>query len=315
MAEPIVTLTLNPSVDESTSVERVVPEAKLRCAPQRYDPGGGGVNVARVLARMGRATLAVFPAGGVTGGLLDRLLDAEGVPNQVVPVAGDTRVNLHVDETATGAQYRFNMPGSALSPDELEACVEAALLAARGSGCLVASGSLPPGAPEDAFARLARRAAADGIRMALDTSGAAMAAAVAAGVWFLKPNRRELGEWAGRQLRETSDVVRAARSLRERSGAALVVVTLAEQGAVFVTPDAAGLAAIPPVRAVSKVGAGDSTVAGIVARLADGASAEEAVRFGLACGAAAVMADGTQLCRPQDVAAVLASMPPVTSLT
>ncbi|HSV74504.1 MAG TPA: 1-phosphofructokinase family hexose kinase [Chthonomonadales bacterium] len=312
MPHPIVTVTLNPSVDESTTVQRVLPEAKLRCTPQRYDPGGGGVNVARVLARLERPTLAVFPAGGVTGGLLDRLLDAEGVPNRAVTVAGDTRVNLHVDETETGAQYRFNMPGHTLAPDELEACLDAAIEEARGSRVLVASGSLPPGVPADAFARLARRAAAEGIRIALDTSGTALEEALMAGVWFVKPNRRELGEWARRPVSSVAEVVAAAREVLRAAGCDAVVVTLAQDGAVFVSAEGAGRVTIPPIRAVSRVGAGDSTVAGIVARLTEGASIAEAVRFGVACGAAAVMADGTQLCRPADVAAVLAAIPPVT---
>ena len=174
----IVTLTPNPAVDVSTSVERIVPMLKLRCATQRRDPGGGGVNVARVVKRFGGDVEVILPAGGSTGDLLRRLIDAEGVPNRIVPVEAETREDFSVTELSTGSQYRFVLPGQPLQEPEWRACLDALAATTPVPRLIVGSGSLPPGVPTDFYAQAAAIAVKVGARFFLDTSGPALAAAI-----------------------------------------------------------------------------------------------------------------------------------------
>jgi len=152
--QPIVTLTLNPAVDVSSRAAQVVPAHKLRCHDVRHDAGGGGINVARVLHRFGAETRAVFTRGGPVGDLLERLVASEGVPFTAIEVAGDTREDFTVTADDDGAQYRFVLPGPELSAPELDACLGAVSRFAIEGSYVVASGSLPPGAPADAYRRV-----------------------------------------------------------------------------------------------------------------------------------------------------------------
>ena len=188
----IVTLTMNPAVDLSTSVDRVVPVHKLRCSPARRDPGGGGINVARVATRLGAAVKALYPRGGDTGALLRRLIDGEGIASLAVHVAGETREDITVFEEDTGEQFRFVFPGPELSRAEWRECLSAIGRLKGRPAIFVASGSLPPGVPEDFYAQAARAAKACGARVIVDTSGAALKAALEAGLFLIKPNLREL---------------------------------------------------------------------------------------------------------------------------
>jgi 6-phosphofructokinase 2 len=157
--EPVVTLTMNPAIDTSSAVEHVVPDRKLRCKAPRHDPGGGGgINVSRALSRLGADSLAVYPAGGPTGVLLHDLLEKEGIRQYQVPIAAWTRENLYVLEEATRHQYRFIMPGSRLADDEWQRCLQIVEGLPETPAYIVASGSLPPGVPNDFFARLGRLA-------------------------------------------------------------------------------------------------------------------------------------------------------------
>ncbi|HWA63579.1 MAG TPA: PfkB family carbohydrate kinase, partial [Caulobacteraceae bacterium] len=188
----IATLTVNPAVDVSAEVDRLEPERKLRCEAVRHDPGGGGVNVARVIRRLGGDALAVLAAGGDAGARLSRLLAAEGVETRAVPIAGETREDFTALDRSSGRQYRFVLPGPQLARAELQRIVSQTVGLTPKPSVVVASGSLPPGAPPDLYGRLARRLARRGVRMALDASGPALAAGLAAGVWLAKPNLREL---------------------------------------------------------------------------------------------------------------------------
>lgn len=296
----IITLTLNPAIDQSTSVDRVIPERKLRCAPPRFDPGGGGLNVSRALHRLGGQSAALYTAGGPTGEMLKELLDREGIINYPIPIAGWTRINLVALENASGLQYRFGVPGPPLGPQEVDTCIGRISSFAPLPDCIVASGSLPPGAPKGSYAALARQARVFGSKLVLDTSGEALTEAVREGVFLIKPNLRELGELAGGGLTDEADAAAAARSLIEQAYCEAVVVSLGKEGALLVTADLNEKIAAPAVPVQSKVGAGDSMVAGIVLGLAVGRPLVEAVRFGVAAGAAAVMTPGTELCRRED---------------
>lgn len=299
--ETITTLTMNPAVDTSVEVPRVEAHAKLRTSRPRRDPGGGGINVSRALKRMGVDAPAWFPAGGPPGELLVGLLEAEGVRAVPLPVEDSTRDNLTVSEGDGDAQYRFVLPGAELAEAEWRGVLERLEEAEPRPAWLVASGSLPPGVPDDFHARLARWAEEREVRLVLDTSGSALRAALDEGVYLVKPNARELGQALGREIESEDDQEAGARELVERGAARVVVVSLGAAGVLLVSKEARERIRSPSVRPRSRVGAGDSMVAGIVRGLARGDDVSRAVRLGVAAGAAAVMTPGTELCRGEDV--------------
>lgn len=298
----ILTFTPNPALDLTTATERVVPTDKLRCVEPRYDPGGGGINVARAIHFLGGEALAVFTAGGPTGKTLSELLSEEGVSTRIVAIAGRTRESLAVDETATGLQYRFVMPGPALSDAELGKCLDALRIPDPKPAYLVASGSLPAGAPTDFYGQVAAVARDIGVRMVLDTSGDALRAGIErGGIYLLKSSRRELEALAGRPLPGDADQADAAASLVRNGRAEIVVVSLGANGALLVTKDhVRSFPAIAvPVR--STIGAGDAMVAGLVLALARGWSLDDSMQFGMATASAALLRLGNELCRREDV--------------
>lgn len=298
---PIVTLTVNPALDLSTSTDRLEPEHKLRCGPSRTDAGGGGINVSRVIQRLGGQSIAIYAVGGATGQAYRQLVEAEGVIGRAIPLAGATRENVTVAERSTGRQFRFVLPGPRVSPDEWAAIVDATVALMTPGGYVVASGSLAPGVPEDAYARLAEAARERGARLVVDASGAALAAALDRGVHLVKPSGRELGELVGRELTDLAERVDAAHELVARGSADVVALTLGADGAVLVTADGATRIEVPHVVVRSTVGAGDSFLAAMVLRLAEGRSLADAFRAGVAAGTATAMTEGTELCHRADV--------------
>ena len=296
----IVTLTMNPALDIATTTDRVVPEHKLRCEAPRYDPGGGGINVARAVHALGGDALAIFPAGGSAGEMIRHLLRREGVAHQAVAIAGFTRESLAVEERESGKQYRFLLPGQQLGLKDQERCLDALAAAAAAAEFIVVSGSLPPGVPDDFYARVAALAKAQGKRLVLDTSGAALQQ-VGHGVYLLKPSLRELEGLSGRQFSGAREELAAARHLVDEGRSDIIVVSLGAGGALLVTAAQAERFPAIAVAAKSTVGAGDSMLAGIVLGLTRGLPIQEAVRLGIAAGAAALLGSGTQLCRREDV--------------
>ncbi|MEN9682598.1 MAG: hypothetical protein RLZZ427_349 [Pseudomonadota bacterium] len=300
----IATLTLNPAIDSACEAERVFPTHKVRTMAQRYDPGGGGINVARVLARFGGDVAAVYLAGGATGGLLDELIDGIGIQRHRIPIADHTRMSMAVFERATGQEYRFVPEGPLVSEPEWRAALEHC--AALDCTWLVASGSLPRGVPADFFARLAAALAPRGIQLVLDTSGPALAAAVAAGgLALVKPSQGEFEALMGQKFATPEAIGTAAQALVQAGKAALVAVTLGHAGAVLA--HAGGVVVRPgiPVDVKSATGAGDSFVAGMVHALAGGADPAEALRWGMAAGTAAVLNPGTGLAHVADIEQML----------
>lgn len=309
MMNQVMTLTVSPTIDTSTEVDHVVPERKLRCEQPRTDPGGGGVNVARVLSRFGVDTLALFTAGGHTGELLVELVEAEGVAVQAIPISGQTRENVTVRETATTLQYRFCMPGPTILASEWRGIVHAIETVTPAPAYLVASGSLSPGLPDDAYAEIARIAKERGIHLILDTSGKPLKAALEAGVYLVKPNLSELASLVEESWIEDEDHLRsAANSLVSEHDAEAVVVSLGAGGAYAVTPEGRLRIPAPAIYPESKVGAGDSMVAGITWGLARGWTMLEAASLGVAAGAAAVMTPGSELCRRGDTERLYAQL-------
>ncbi len=298
--QPVITLTLNPTIDKSTQVDTVASEIKLRCDPPVFHPGGGGINVSRAIHRLGGDSTALYTSGGASGEMLQNLLDDEGLTTQPIPIAQLTRENLTVFETSSELQYRFGMPGPELSESEWRRCIERVLTSS--ADYVVASGSLPPGVPDTFYAAISQQASENGSRVVIDTSGAALRACREARAYLMKPNLRELQQLAGRDFTDEADIVRMARELITQGMAEVLVISMGAQGATLVTADDAVQMRPPVVPIKSKVGAGDSMVGGIVRSLAAGDTLRDAVRHGIAAGTAAVMTPGTELCRKEDAA-------------
>lgn len=296
----IVTVTMNPAVDISAHVARVVPTQKLRSTAVRRDAGGGGINVARVVKRLGADVSAVYPIGGPMGDLLARLLGTEKIDSKTVAIAHDTRESFTVEEDDTGEQYRFVLPGPELGESEWRQCL-AAVGEIDAPEFLVLSGSLPVGVPQEFFATAARDAKARGARVVVDTSGPALAAALGEGVFLVKPNLRELQEYVGSPIEGREGWLAASRRLVEDGRAEVVALTLGHRGGLLTTRRHAVFAPVLPVKPVSAVGAGDSFVAGMVWSLAEGHDVEVAFRYGMAAGSAALLSPGTELCKVEDI--------------
>ena len=231
----IVTITINPAIDIFVNVDRVEPTKKMRCSSPKRDPGGGGINVARVAHRLGGSVAAIYPIGGAIGKLLQRLVEREGIDSVVTPSHVETRENFTAYEEETGRQYRFVLPGSALHRAEWEACLDKLATLPDKPKIVVASGSIPPGVPEDFYARVARQAKKFGAKMVIDTSGLGLRQALDEGVTLIKPNLNEFSEFVGAPLGRDDDYIAAARKLIADKRVETVALTLGEDGALLIT--------------------------------------------------------------------------------
>lgn len=296
----IATLTLNPALDLSFEVDRIFPTHKMRGRHERHDPGGGGINVARVFVRLGGNARCFYLSGGSAGVALDGLLDLHRLVRSRVAIHGETRISTSVYERESCGEYRFVTAGPEVSPDEWKAC-EALLSEAKGA-YLVASGSLPQGVPEDFYARVARLAAERGMRFVLDSSGVGLAQGLAGGgVFLVKPSIGELRDLTGRDLDEDEAIAEAAGAIVKRGEAQHVAVTMGRDGALLANAAGALRPSAIQVEAVSTVGAGDSFLAAMVHALDGGWAPAKAFRFGMAAGAAAVLNSGTGLAQAEDI--------------
>jgi len=302
----IVTATLNPCIDKTFSVERVVPDEKLGAEDVRVYPGGGGLNVARAVHALGGEVRALWTCGGSVGERLVELVEREGVPHEAVPTEGTIRENLIVSQTASEDQYRFSLPGPVLTEAE-RARWRDRMEQATAADYVVLSGSLPREAPVTWYGELIE-ALPEPTRVVVDSKEDSLAQAWEVGVHLVKPNLRELGQLAGRAVSDDDEIERAARALVERGAAEVVLVSLGRGGAMLVEGDRCERLAAPTVPMRSKVGAGDSMVGGVVYALDSGWSLGAAAAFGVASGAAAVMSPDTGLCRREDVERLHARM-------
>lgn len=296
----IVTLTMNPTIDTSSRVEHVIAERKLRCERPRHEPGGGGLNVSRAIQRLGGHSKALYVIGGIQGQQLRNLLDAEDLEHQPIATDASTRENFIIYEKASERQFRFGMPGPKLTEAEWQRALDDVRSLQPKPDYIVGSGSLPPGVPEDFYAQLADVADDLGARLIVDTSGKPLKLAADRGVYLLKPNVRELKALADNPLEEEAEQCAFARQLVRQGKSEVIVVSLGRGGVHLATKDDVQHLRAPSVPIKSKVGAGDSTVGGIVLGLARDMSLTQAVQFGIAAGAAAVMTPGTELCRRKD---------------
>jgi 6-phosphofructokinase 2 len=301
----LATLTMNPTIDASYDVDRVFPTHKIRTRNERYEPGGGGINVARVFCRLGGDVRCVYLSGGATGIAFDGLIDELNLPRTRVEIAEPTRIASAVHESETGQEYRFTPAGPTISPEECGRCLDQ--LAELECDYFVASGSLPPGISPDFYTRAGKIMRDRGVAFVLDTSGEALKRTLAAGgVHLVKPSAGELRQLVGRDLATAEEIGGAAMEIVRAGQAELVAVTLGHNGAVLARAEGTTFLPAIAIEARSAVGAGDSFLAAMVFALASGRDAIDAFRYGMAGGAASVLNPGTGLAHPEDIERLLA---------
>jgi len=296
----IVTLTINPAIDVSTSVTKMVPFTKMRCAQAHRDPGGGGINVARALTRLGLESTAIYPAGGATGRLLATLVEREGVRSIVIPTLNDTREDITIFDETTREQFRLVFPGARLNDNEWQECLASIARITPQPAFIIASGSVPPGVPHDFFGKIAQVSKAPS-KIIVDTSGPFLKAALEAGVYLIKPNLREFQELAEITATDEASLIEAAHGLIDRYRIEVIALSMGSDGALLVTRDMALRANGLPIDPISVSGAGDSFLGAMVWSLVKSNNLQTALRYGVAGGSAALLNPGTGLCRSEDV--------------
>ena len=294
----IITLTLNPSLDKSTHFTGLIAEQKIRCEKPRYDAGGGGINVSKAIAKLGGSSLCIHTSGGSAGIMLEEIILKDGIENKVIPTQNWTRENFIAFENITKAQYRFGFPGNELLEDEKEKVIET--IKEINTKYLVLSGSLNEGLPTDFYQTIAEIAKAMGIKVIVDTSGEPLRKVLEKGVYLIKPNIGELAKLIGVERLELSEAEKAAKTLLENGAAEIVVVSLGTQGAILVSKEQIEFVKAPKVTKKSTVGAGDSMVGGMVWALSQNKTLKEVIQWGVSCGTAATMNEGTQLFKKED---------------
>ena len=294
----IVTLTVNPALDKSSHFKGLVPEQKIRCETPRFDAGGGGINVSKAIARLEGVSKAIFTSGGATGEKLKELIEAEKIPFEAIAIHSWTRESFVAVDDNTNLQYRFGFTGAAINESEKAAIIE--VIQKLKCKYLVISGSLNVGLPTDFYKQIAKIAKASGIKVVVDAYGDALTNVLQEGVYLIKPNVGELAKLVGVETLEIGEVNEAAKKIIAQGGAEIVVVSLGPQGAVLVTKDTYEFVPAPNVVKRSTVGAGDSMVGGMVWALSQNKSLKEVIRWGVACGSAATMNEGTQLFKGED---------------
>jgi 6-phosphofructokinase 2 len=297
--KPIITLSLNSSVDVQWEVDDMVPVRKLRSSAPLQFPGGGGVNVSRVIKTLGGQSIAIYTAGWFTGHFFREMVESHGLLTRTIPISGATRTSATIFERSSGQEFRITPPGPRLTEREWQNCLSA--MFDYDADYVVLTGSLPLGVPNDFYARAARIAKDRGVRVVLDTSGMPLFEALKEGAYLIKPNLRELEHLAARKAVTPEDQEAICRQIIDEGRADIVALTLGEDGALLVSAEKSIRLETPTVQVKSAVGAGDSFVAGMTLGLAQGFSLQDAFTLGLATGTATVMTAGTELCRREDV--------------
>jgi 6-phosphofructokinase 2 len=293
---------MNPSLDKSASANQVMPGRKLRCDHPSIEPGGGGINVSRAILRLGGKSMAYFTMGGFFGQMFTDILQQEEIEHHPFKIKENTRLNLTIFEKDSGQQYRFGMPGPEMSEHEWKNCFESIQEHIKEGNYeyFVVSGSLPRNVPSDFYRRLAHTAKDAGIKMIVDTSGDALIEVAKEGVYLLKPNMREVAQLADHEIENETQLQEVTQTIVEKGQAQVVIVSLGAAGALLVSKERVEQIKAPTVKIRSRIGAGDSMVAGLVLALASGKTLYHAACFGVAAGSAAVMTSGTELCRRKD---------------
>ena len=304
----IITVTMNPTVDQSSTTPIVTNEKKLRCSNIRYDPGGGGINVSRAINKLGGKSKAFYPAGGQIGNLLEELLKREKIDQVRFTVKESTRLNIHIIEETSNKQYRFNMPGTPLQEYEWQQILTSLKEFTPSPDYIVASGSLPLHVPTDFYRKIAALSKEIGCKFILDTTNEPLKHALSEGVYLIKPNLYEFQQLIGDSFQNEKKIIHESQQIIQSNQCKYIIISLGLAGTCLITKDNYKHITSPLVPIKSRVGAGDCMVGGITLMLAKEKSIEEAVRYGISAGAAAVMTPGTELCQWEDTERIYASM-------
>jgi 6-phosphofructokinase 2 len=303
----IATVTLNPSLDRTVTVEELVMDEANRWTSLRRDPGGKGINVSRVIHELGGETVAYGFIGGIDGETLKHLLQQQAVPFDFTPIKGEIRSNFIIADLATYHQTRIDAPGPHIMRHELQKLVQKVKHISPKPDFLVFAGSVPPAVPADIYRQLIEAAKNNGIKTVLDSANKWLKEGIKAKPNVIKPNVHEAEELLGKHLRSEAAIVKALKLLVDR-GIEVAVISRGKDGLIAANGKMV-LKAIPPqVEVRSTVGAGDSTIAGLVLKLNEGLAIDEACRWAVAAGTAATLTPGTELCRREDVVKLLSKV-------
>lgn len=303
----VVTVTFSPCIDKNISVGELIPDHKLRCPPPELHPGGGGINVARMIHRFGEDVLAIYPSGSYTGECLNDMMRSDGVPFLTISSPLATRENIIISETSSNKQFRLGAPGVPLSSPEYEATINE-VESAGSFKYLVVSGSFPPGVDKNAITRLSAIAHKHNAKLIVDTKGEPLKEAAAVDTFLIKPNIGELAWLAGREFISDNEIENTAAEILATGKCEVIVASMGERGAALVKRGYSKRITAPTVQHKSTVGAGDSMVAGIIISLLKGNTITDAVTFGVACGTATTLQEGSRLCEPGDAYRIFQSM-------
>ena len=298
MPNKVLTITMNPAVDVNSEADKVITNQKVRCVKPDYDPGGGGINVARVITRLGVQAKAFYLAGGITGDYLTYLMKEEKVPHEVVTINGMTRENTSIIDNKTGEQYRFVFPGPEIQESEWEESLKWIEENIAQYDIVVGSGSLPPGVPTDFYSKIAELALGKDKMYVLDTSGETMVEGIKNGATFIKPNQEEFEELRKRTGSGTNDEL--IQKLFDQ-GIENIIYTRGKEKTLLINKRGRKEFVPPEIEVNSSIGAGDSFIGGLVAGLMKGMQSPKAVCYGISAAASTLKSAGTDLCELNDV--------------
>ena len=290
----IYTVTLNPALDKTVEMPSLTVDAVNRITSMRTDPGGKGINVSKVIQKLGGASVAAGILGGDTGRAILSALTEMGLTTLFHFVEGETRTNMKIIDPDNHTNTDINEPGVTVSEEILEKLLEELLAKVTKEDIVVISGSMPKGSPKDTYYTWTKAFREKGAKVILDADGDLLKAGLKASPYLIKPNNHELGALTGRALETPEEIAETAAELMKEYGIGKVVVSMGGDGAVYVTKDKTIYAVGLKVPVGSTVGAGDSVVAALAVSEEEGKTLEETVRLSMAVGAANVMCSGTQ---------------------
>jgi 1-phosphofructokinase len=300
MKQTIITVTLNPALDKTINLDSLNVGGLNRVTGIRVDPGGKGINVAKVLNHFGEQTIAVGFAGGHTGNQLLRYLDDISIKQRFIDTVGETRTNIKIVDIASKITTEINERGADISEEEQSQFMELMDSLLNTASVLVLGGSISPGVSPDIYRTLSEMAELKGVRTILDADGDALVHGLKARPYAIKPNIHELEEMTNKRLSSDDEIVQACREIINQ-GIKLVVVSMGGEGSIFITSDEVIRARPFPIVPQSTVGAGDSMVAAITSSLIHGRSLEDTARWATASGSITASLSGTEVCSKDEV--------------
>ncbi|SNR35165.1 1-phosphofructokinase family hexose kinase [Lutibacter flavus] len=304
----IITLTVNPALDKSAKIDGLVAEQKLKCHSIKYQAGGGGINISRILTRLNIDSDCVFTSGGDYGNYLEKLLLEEKVHITAIATEENTRENFSIIDTKTNLQYRFGMPGSKISTSELDLIIAEINKKVKEHDILALSGSLGEGMPVDFYSKIIKSLDNKRVKIILDTSGPALVNGLEQPVYLIKPNQKELALLAGKEVLTDKEQEEFAMQLVTSGSVKYVAVSLGAKGAFLASKEGVIYQSIPTVEVKSTIGAGDSMVAGLIFGIKQGYAADKMLKYGVACGMATTMSESTNLASASAIKSVLQSL-------